>query len=330
MKIADTIKKSSAFSHFSDAQVEQLCRCTSMARYPAGSIVIKEGDPTRDAYLLGKGAVRVQRETPFGTYVFADLAPGAFFGEASYIDEGHRSSDILVVEDSVLLPFNALALSTLTERDPHFTIALYWAFWRSLSEKLRGTNEQLTKFAMEGGRPLEQSASAARDDGFRVGLNDRQELFREQKLSPRDITFLSTLSKERRLAVDQVLFREGDPGDNLYIVLEGKVRISKFLPGAGEEALAILDRGNYFGEMALIDNAPRSADARAHQEGAVVLAIPRRVLEGVLDARKATSLQLLQILCGLVVKRLRELNDKLVSWFIFAGGSGTSLEPPQI
>ena len=64
----------------------------------------------------------------------------------------------------------------------------------------------------------------------------------------------------------------------MYVVLEGRVMISKYIPGAGEEALAFLERGDYFGEMALIDNQPRSADAKAHDGGAVVLAIPRDVL----------------------------------------------------
>jgi len=107
-------------------------------------------------------------------------------------------------------------------------------------------------------------------------------------------------------------------------VLEGRVMISKFIPGAGEEALAFIERGGYFGEMALIDNAPRSADAKAHEGGAVVLAIPREVIEGILDIHKISSLRLLSILCNLVATRLRELDDKVITWFILAGGSGIS------
>ena len=60
------------------------------------------------------------------------------------------------------------------------------------------------------------------------------------------------------------LFREGDVGQSMFIIGEGKVRISKMVPGIGEEALAILERGQYFGEMSLIEEGPRSADAIAH------------------------------------------------------------------
>ena len=62
-------------------------------------------------------------------------------------------------------------------------------------------------------------------------------------------------------------------------------------------------------------------DAKAHDEGAVVLAIPREVLTGILDIQKLSSLRLLKILCTLVATRLRELDDKVVGWYILAGGS---------
>ncbi|MCG8457049.1 MAG: hypothetical protein MI919_12280, partial [Holophagales bacterium] len=65
-------------------------------------------------------------------------------------------------------------------------------------------------------------------------------------------------------------------------------------------------------------------------EGAVVLMISKEVLEGILDIQKVSSLRLLELLCGLIAKRLREVNDKLVGWFIFdTAGSGGSLGVPE-
>ena len=114
----------------------------------------------------------------------------------------------------------------------------------------------------------------------------------------------------------------------MYVVLEGKIMISKEITGAGEEALAFLERGDYFGEMALIDREPRSAQAKAHDDGAVVLGISREVLEGILDIQKVSSLRLLRLLCQMIAKRLREVDEKLIGWFIFSAGSGSSLEIP--
>src|SRR3984885_15998963 len=57
------------------------------------------------------------------------------------------------------------------------------------------------------------------------------------------------------------VFQEGDKGDKFYLILDGAVRISRMVPGMGEEALAVLKGGAYFGEMALIDDFPRWAPA---------------------------------------------------------------------
>jgi CRP-like cAMP-binding protein len=62
------------------------------------------------------------------------------------------------------------------------------------------------------------------------------------------------------------VFGEGEPGDKFYLIIEGAVRISRMVPGMGEENLAVLRPGNYFGEMSLIDDAPRSATAVCHEK----------------------------------------------------------------
>src|SRR5690349_625536 len=74
---------------------------------------------------------------------------------------------------------------------------------------------------------------------------------------------------EERFAAGERIFAEGDKGEKLYLVAEGVVRVSTQVSG-GEEALAVLRPGTYFGEMSLIDDQPRSADAYA-QEDVVLL-----------------------------------------------------------
>jgi len=62
---------------------------------------------------------------------------------------------------------------------------------------------------------------------------------------------------------DDVIFNEGEAGDCLYLVVEGSVRISKMGRGGKQETLGFIQSGNFFGEMALIDGQPRSAQASA-------------------------------------------------------------------
>lgn len=323
------------FSHFSDEQISRLAACASLDHHPAGALVIKEGERSRGIYLLLSGNVQIQRKTPYGLFALASLGPGSLFGETSFVDRGPRTGDaVTTTAETELIAFDADALDAASQADQRLHLALSWLFWKSLSGKLRQTNENLTSFFQETRRPAVSEPITHFQAGgdLYIDMATKRKLFAEMKLSSLEINFLSTLSREKAFSSNQVIFREGESAHEMYVVLEGRVMISKFIPGAGEEALAFLERGGYFGEMALIDNEPRSADAKAHDEGAVVLAIPREVLEGILDIHKVSSLRLLNILCNLVAGRLREIDDKVITWFILAGGSGISwpIDQPQV
>lgn len=66
--------------------------------------------------------------------------------------------------------------------------------------------------------------------------------FRE--LSPEELDRIIGLGRVVTYPKEMALFKEGDPGEALYIVLEGSVRVSKVVPGVGEEALAFMERGS--------------------------------------------------------------------------------------
>jgi len=326
----DTLRRWEIFSHFTDEQLAQLAACATFVHYSDGALIVQEGEPSQEAYLIESGSVRIKRKTPYGPFSLAALAPGTLFGETAFVDRIPRSGSAVSSGDTELISLNPEALAALMEQDPRFKLALYWAFWKSLSSKLRQTNENLTQFFSETGKPPSTAAATPLEAAgeFHVDLASKRKLFQEQKLSNLEINFLTSLSKERKYGPNQVIFREGELGSEMYVVLEGRVMISKYIPGAGEEALAFLDRGGYFGEMALIDKETRSADAKAHDAGAVVLVIPGEVLEGILDINKVSSIRLLTILCNLVASRLRELDEKIIGWFIIAGGSGISWPVP--
>jgi CRP/FNR family transcriptional regulator, cyclic AMP receptor protein len=106
------------------------------------------------------------------------------------------------------------------------------------------------------------------------------------------------------------VFREGEVGDKLYLILDGKVRISRNLAGMGEEALAVLGPGEAFGEMSLIDDTPRSADAFVH-ERARLLVITREAFEDLLFVHKDLAYEILWNFVKTLSGRLREANDKM-------------------
>lgn len=133
-------------------------------------------------------------------------------------------------------------------------------------------------------------------------------------LSPAQLRKVASIAQEMRFEGSQHLFKEGDPGDAMYVVHTGKVRISKMVPGIGEEALAILEPGQYFGEMAVVDESPRSADAIAHI-GCSVFSIRREMLEQLMFTDKELAYVLLWTFVHTLSARLRETNDKIKGFF---------------
>ncbi|WP_343731027.1 cyclic nucleotide-binding domain-containing protein [Duganella sp.] len=81
-------------------------------------------------------------------------------------------------------------------------------------------------------------------------------------LTPLELKIVDGLMHERRYLADEIIFDEGEEGQALYLVMSGRVIISRQL-GAGREVVAELSAGSFFGDLALLDNSPRNAQTRA-------------------------------------------------------------------
>ena len=149
-----------------------------------------------------------------------------------------------------------------------------------------------------------------------------------ESLSADQLAKVAEIAVGRDVAAGDVLFREGSPGDEMFVVVTGTIRISKDIPGAGEEALTLLGPGTYFGEMAAIDDAPRSADAVAHTACAL-LVIRRDDLDRLMFLDKDLAYALLWAFVRTLSSRLRETSEKLRTFFALAGPPGGSPERPR-
>lgn len=140
-----------------------------------------------------------------------------------------------------------------------------------------------------------------------------------ENLSEYELEEIDRICIREAHAKDTILFFEGDPGNRCYVIIKGEVRISKLIPNIGEEALAVLKIGDYFGEMALIDNFPRSAHAIANTD-IEVLAINKTDLDKVLIADRELGYKLLWTFTRTLSKRLRETNEKMAGFLAMSGG----------
>jgi CRP-like cAMP-binding protein len=139
-----------------------------------------------------------------------------------------------------------------------------------------------------------------------------------ESLIPEHAKLIANIVEEQQFVPGTAIFRDGDPADRFFFIVNGKVRISKQIPGVGEEALAVLEPGDYFGEMALIDDSPRSADAITNTT-VVVGAISRSTFEDLLFMNKDLAYDMLWTFVRTLSTRLRETNEKMRAFLTLAG-----------
>ena len=126
------------------------------------------------------------------------------------------------------------------------------------------------------------------------------------ELTAEELAALAMSLRRRQSARGEVLFIEGDPGDSLYIIEEGRVKIALTSAQGKEVVLTILGPSDFFGDLALLDGEPRSADAIAVEECQLLL-LRRQDFHSFIDAHPGAAKKLLAVLS----RRLRR-NAQLV------------------
>ncbi|PYO88902.1 MAG: hypothetical protein DMD58_11045 [Gemmatimonadetes bacterium] len=134
-----------------------------------------------------------------------------------------------------------------------------------------------------------------------------------QDLDEGELARVTEVCREQKFTVGQYVFKEGEPGNRLFLISEGEVRISRTIPGSGEEALAVLKPGSCFGEMSIFDRSERSTDAIANTT-CTLITISRSDFELLLDFNRDVAYKILWSVVRLLSARLRVTNDNLRSF----------------
>jgi CRP-like cAMP-binding protein len=130
-----------------------------------------------------------------------------------------------------------------------------------------------------------------------------------QGLTDEDLARLAGLCELRKMGEGTTVFIENMPGESLFLVKQGTIRISKMFAEGDEKTLVVLGPEDIFGEMAVIDGLPRSATARV-AEDAELISLKKPDFEKLSREDAALALKLLINIARVFSRRVREANDE--------------------
>jgi CRP-like cAMP-binding protein len=226
------------------------------------------------------------------------LGPGDFIGIVAALAQRSQIESAQALTDVTLLAVNYSEFEKLIQTNTPVAMKIIQQF----SRRIRYLNDALTGISSHNAVNTDAGTSAL----FKTGeyyLNSKMkpqayyvfkryiecypdgefaqqaadrikslEAYNETDSKTENDVFLHTYAK------DKIIFAEYEIGDSLYIIQEGTVKITKIMEG-NEIILAILKRGEIFGEMALLENKPRSASAIAQEDKTVLMEVSRRNFE---------------------------------------------------
>jgi CRP/FNR family transcriptional regulator, cyclic AMP receptor protein len=137
-----------------------------------------------------------------------------------------------------------------------------------------------------------------------------------------ELIVLGRSMQERPLKRGQVICREGDPGEEMFVVRRGSIVISKLVTGRVEQVLARIGPGDFFGEMALFDHSPRSATVQSDSD-VTLLVLDRAGLRRLTEESPRAAAAFFHALVQVFIERLRASGDlvaEVTRWGLEATG----------
>jgi CRP-like cAMP-binding protein len=281
--------------------------------YPQGSYIIVEGKKEAyNFYIVREGKVSVGRENPVvGEDPNQNLGPGDFFGVVAAMAQHPQIESARALSNVSLISVSYDQFGTLIQRNTPVAMKII----RYFSMKLRQFDQTITRLSfrntvaedinqlynmgeyyfsqgnMEHATYAYQSYLKYLPNGQYVPQVKKKLMSLNKPLAsaPIDETKFNRSYKD-----NDVIFCEHEPGKELYIIQGGKVKISKIVDN-NEVMLAVLQTGDIFGEMAILDNKPRSANAVAFGF-TDVLAINKANFEGMVKAQPQLASRLITLL----------------------------------
>ncbi len=133
-----------------------------------------------------------------------------------------------------------------------------------------------------------------------------------ENLLPEEFEYLAEISQLKEYKVGDIIFYEAEPGNSLYVIIEGEVEILRKDSEGKLKPIAVLKSSDFFGEMSLIDKEMRSATARARTDVKALVLTSENLHSFAKIYRNGFTMVVINI-ARVMSKRLRETNNKLAS-----------------
>jgi CRP-like cAMP-binding protein len=306
----------------------------AIVNFKKGSYIIVEGKQNADNfYIIQNGKIKLTKEVEIVEEEGGNiLTVGDFFGVVSTMSSHSHIETAMALTDAVLISVHRDQYSILIKKNAPVAMKIIQGF----SKKMRYLDEALTRITLKSIASLEPNhlfkvaeyyakqnmynqayyayyrfVQYCPNDSNAATAKERMNLIKPYSkavyLDEKGDTFNRIYPK------NTMIFSENEPGKELYIIQKGSVKITKIVNN-NEVMLALLKAGDIFGEMALLENKPRSASAIAYEDTAV-LAVNKANFEMMVQ----TQPQLITKLTTLLAERI---------WFIYKQLANTALRDP--
>ncbi len=306
----------------------------SIVAFKKNSYIIVEDKPNADYfYILRSGKVRISKEVEVVEEEGGNiLAPGDFFGVIATMSSHSHIETALALTDVSLISVHRDQYGLLIQKNAPVAIKIIQSF----SRKTRFLDEALTRLMLKNTAAMDPSHLFKVAEYYARQSQYNQAYYAYSKFlkfCPRDSN--AEKARERMAKIhpyskavyldktpddftriypkNTMIFSESEPGTELYIIQKGVVKITKIVED-NEVLLAMLKPGDIFGEMALLENKPRSASAIANED-CTLMAVNKENFERMVQ----TQPQLVTRLTILLSERI---------WFLYKQLANTLIQDP--
>jgi CRP-like cAMP-binding protein len=306
----------------------------TFVNFKKDSYIIVEGKQNADRFfIIRAGKVRISKEVEVVEEEGGNIyGPGDFFGVVSTMSSHSHIETAQAITDVTLISVQKEQYGTLIEKNTTVAMKIIMGF----SKRMRYLDEALTRMTLKSTAAIDPShlfrvaEYYAKQSQFNQAYYSYHQYLkycptgqfvmvakeRMTKIKPfSKAVYLDGSTEEfnRFYPKDTMVFTEGMPGSELYIIQKGSVKITKIVDN-NEVLLAVLKASDIFGEMALLENKPRSASAIAYED-AYLLAVNKANFERMVKAQPQIVTRLTQL-----------LSDRI--WFIYKQLANTLITDP--